>query len=647
MTERLAVSVRSLVSVVSWVYRRAQSIGASLVGAQYQVRSAIIDGYIIRARRSGRRVSVVLMDTPALLALPGPLINNGSSDLPHTAVAVMPAGRDALMVASPITAQAHYPEHLGVSQRFMPVGVIPQAWQLVMSRVRRSLSAFQGFGAVDALVTLHMQAATPANPYAFMSRTDRVVYNLARLAPSMGLVKFRAEAAGWSAVDIERFAAPVSLSISDSVMEPFGLLPFSKRVAPPAYDPGDPLQTTYANAQNPWVRVASIAAGSVDGVTYHRLMLCVHVVCDMVSDLDRFAARGLWFAQVLVVEGFADKEQAIAAVDAVIGSAGPGTAVADQPGATVILERQSVVDMRASGDPRSTPGLTASGIYATNNIQPAMLCRLESGVAVAFAVSNCYQKGYAADQQLYENFNTVTCHRISVTGSLSSSRAAGPSKSNMDLNLPMSPNDMAYPCGADTDGLAAYAIFFSSDSIRQLGAQPTATPTLNVIRADEAGQAVVLSITTPFRICYFAAAQTECVRYIGNHKFLFLASEAYTYASATGRGDLCAMIYDASSNQVYKAGVIDPQVRAPGTLLVGSMDCPVVEKEVDGAIQRQATVIVTTGSSGQRDGEAGGEAGKTYISYDSGNTWSVLALYGSGSGVRYCGTMLKTRTAEL
>ena len=43
-------------------------MGASLVRAAYQGKNAVLDGYIVTARRSGKHATVSIVDTPALLA---------------------------------------------------------------------------------------------------------------------------------------------------------------------------------------------------------------------------------------------------------------------------------------------------------------------------------------------------------------------------------------------------------------------------------------------------------------------------------------------------------------------------------------------------------------------------------------------------
>lgn len=456
------------------------------------------------------------------------------------------------------------------------------------------------------------------NAMAFMSRTDRVVYQVKMYAPFLGIGTYSAGATGWTTDRLLAYPAPWSLRLTDSVMSP--VMPFAKRVAPPPYDPSSSAATTYNSAQSVWMRAVS---GGISGGV-HTLFVAAHGVFDMTNDDDRNGARGLWFAECTI-----DQTTPAAPVASVVWSA--------------------TFDMRASGDPRSTPSLF-DGTHVVNNVQPAMMCLLDSGMLVAVAASNCERNGYASDPNVYQMFNTVSVYRLNTTvGALTREVVVGPALSNVDLNLPMQPYDCAYPVGADTDGTTVYAVFFSTDSVRQLGFPPTTNPSITVIRATDAGSVVVLATTTPYRICYFAGTPTtECVRYIGNDKYLFIGSNQIGLSGQNTTGDMCALVYDAQANTVTLAGTIDPTVqRSPG-LIIGRLDCPAKEQtDALGAITRKATVIVTTGGKAQSTSEPGGEIGKTYISYDSGETWTVVAEYGSAAGVQYCGTQLVPRATDL
>lgn len=618
MVDKPLVRLRALSSVVGWVRARAKQMGASLVGATYQGKNAVLDGFIVTAKRSGRISTVTILDTPALLAVPAHLINAGNDAVEHCPMVSLAAGRDALLIASTPTPAASAPSHPGTDvSGYVQAGVAPTNYTLVC-RSRPSVNTLPALGVVHVEPVLAAAGAYVVNPLAFVSRTDRVVYRLQMFTPTLGLASFSAAGGGWASDRSSGYPAPWSIRLTDSVMT--GVLPFCKRVAPPAYDPSSSAATIYDGAQNVWMR--AVSAGVVGGV--HTLFVVAHAVFDMTNDTDRFGARGLWVAKVVV-----DASNPVAP--------------------TVSVVWQTTYDMRVSGDPRSAPS-TFSGVYVLNNVQPAMVCRLATGGLVVMTASNCEQKGYAVDPNVYQVFNTVSAYIVDpATGAITRSVPIGPALSNMDLNLPMQPNDCAYPVGADTDGSAVYSVYFSTDSVRRLGYPPTTNPSLNVVRTAATGATVVLSTTTPYRACYFAGTSvTECVRHIGNNKYLFVASNVIGLSGVNTTGDMCALVYDSVTNTVTFVGTIDATVQRAPSLIIGRMDCPAEERVDDlGTITRKATVLVTTGGKAQRIGEPGGEVGKTYISYDSGATWAVLATYGSPAGVQYCGTQLITRTTEL
>jgi hypothetical protein len=628
--DRPLVVVRSLPVAAGWVRGQARKLGASLSGAAYQAKSKIVDGYIVRAKRAGRHVTVQIMDTPALIAIPSRLISAGVYSADHCPLVSLSVGRDALLAAPESMPYSQYPSHPGIGGNSgVWAGTAPSVSHYsIDANVRPALASAPGVGLIEVGATLATSMRYSTSPYAFMSRSDRVVYSLLCWTPIGAMVTYTAgEAGGWLPSRDTMPETPVSIYVSDSLLAEQGLLPFSKRVLPPGYDPGSTAATAYAAAQKVWSRVLGISLIAPEDGTrtrQRRLVFACQVVCDMKDDNDRYGAKGLWFAGLLVTEGGDDHP-------------------------TVELEWRSLWDMRDSIDLRGTPTLTAAGGYTTNNIQPVMLSLIESGV-VAVTVSLCYQKGFDAESpDSYQPFSTVTCHRLKGDGELASIAVVGPRLSNLSLYSPMQPHDCAYPCGMDTDGVEAIAVFFSSDSVRQLGFPPTESPSIDIVRVTASGSSVVLSTTIPYRACYFAGVQvTECVRYIGNHKYLFFATDNYTFESGTVYGDWVALIYNAQDSTVIKAGTVDPELRYGGSLILGSMDCPVCERaDQGGAVTRPATVLATTGSKAQITGEPGGESGKTYISYDSGASWQVLASYGSPAGVRYCGTMLKARAKEL
>lgn len=593
-------------------------MAASLVKASYQATNAILDGFIVTAKRSGAIATATIIDTPALLAMPARLINNGSDIVEHCPVLSLAAGRDALLVRGDPGAQSETPQHGGTWLRgYVQVGVAPTA-NTTLCRSRPSMNTLPLLGVVNVEPVLATEGFYPVNTTAFMSRTDRVVYQLQMFAPTLGLAAFSADSSGWVSSRSTAYPAPWSVRVTDSVMT--GVLPFSKRVAPPPYDPSSSAATVYNGAQNIWMRAVSVGiTGNV-----HTLFVVAAAVFDMTNDDDRFGARGLWFARLEV-----------------------NTADPLAPAASVVWE--STYDMRASGDPRSTP-LIFSDIYERNNVQPAMMCRLDSGHVITLAASNCSRPDIVYPPYPIPVFNTVSSYVLDpLTGAVSRSVAVGPVLSNSDFNLPMQPGDCAYPVGADTDGESVYSVYFSTDSIRQIGYPPPAETSLVVVKSTISGSAVVLSTMTPYRVCYFAGTPTtECVTYIGNDKYLFVASNIVAPIGISTAGDLCVLVYDAANNSIALAGTVDPTVQQAPNLIIGRMDCPAKEIVDDlGVVVRKATILLTTGGKAQSTAEPGGEVGKTYISHDSGATWVVIASYGSPAGVQYCGTQLITRATEL
>jgi hypothetical protein len=148
-----------------------------------------------------------------------------------------------------------------------------------------------------------------------------------------------------------------------------------------------------------------------------------------------------------------------------------------------------------------------------------------------------------------------------------------------------------------------------------------------------------------------AESRFDCLRYIGNGKFLFTGTDQYALLGSVFQGDLVAMVYDVNANSASMVGTIDATLRgglvSSNQRYMGHISCPVKEVQVDGEIVRKATVIVTVGPLGFIDGTSGAESGRTYISYDSGETWQQLASYGSPAGAHYCGTVVGAQLRPL
>jgi len=624
VVRRPRVTVKSTsAAAVGWVYKYAKRLGQSLMARTHMRKNQVVDGFILQAVRTGDQARVTILDTPALIAVPGRILHLGVSPVSHCPLISMAAGRAAMLRPAGGAAASAVPSHPGTNDvGFLLLGGIdPSRIFTLTTRVRPSMADLPGYGVVHTTVVNRTAVAMNVNAYAFMGPADRVVYQLRCYAPTVGQGTYVANpAGGWSTERSTPYPSPLSVAMSDDVM--VGVLPFCRRTDPPPYNPGDTSQTLYSQAQNVWARVVSAGFSVVDGVTHHDMYVVVHVVCDLAGPFDRFGARGLWFGHLRVRTG-------------------------PIPGPTVSVVSSAVVDMRDSGDPRSTPEIDTPGTYNTNNNQPAMVCLLSTGHVIALVVSNCSQEGYA-DPGEYQVFATTTVYRMHpATGAVSGARVMGPTLSTLSLNLPMQPHDGAFPVGIDTDGTVAYAVLFSTDSARQLGFPYNPEPSIDIVRVTADSQSVVLSTTSGGRRCFFADATCECVRYIGNNKFVYVATSQISGDLPTAKGNLALYVYDAGTNSVALVGVVDGALRYPEFRRVGRLDCPVLELAAGGVVTRRATILLTTGSTGQDFGEPGGEDGTTYASYDSGSTWSVLAGYGSAAGVRYCGTVLQSRAKEL
>lgn len=624
MIRRPRVTVKTTSAVVGWVYKHAKRLGQSLTARTHMRKNQVIDGFIVQAVRTGDQAKVTILDTPALLAVPGKLISGGLTAVSHCPLVSLSAGRAALLSRGATAPASAYPSHPGTNDiGFLLLGAIgPSQRFTLITRVRPSMADLPRYGVIYSTSVNRASQALSVNAYAFMGPEDRVVYQLQCFAPSLGQATYTAApAGGWTTDRTEPYPSPLSIAMSDSVMQ--GVHPFCRRTDPPPYNPSDASQTLYSQAQNVWARVVSAGFSVVEGVTHHDLYVVVHVVCDISGPFDRFGARGLWFGHLRVRTG-------------------------PIPDPTVEVVSSSVVDMRDSGDPRSTPEVHTAGIYNTNNNQPAMMCRLDDGQVVAVVVSNCFQRGYDTNPSDYQVFAATTVYRVDpVTGAVAGERVMGPTLSNLSLNLPMQPHDGAFPVGVDTDGAVAYAVLFSTDSARQFGFPYNPEPSIDVVRIDADSQSVVLSTVSSGRQCFFADATCECVRYIGNDKFVYVATSELSDDLPIAKGNMALYVYDAKLNAVSLFGVVDATLRYPENRRVGRLDCPVKELASDGVVTRAATILLTTGSTAQDFSEPGGEDGKTYVSYDSGATWSVVADYGSAAGVRYCGTVLQSRFKEL
>ena len=619
---KLKVAIRSLATSATWLRKEAKRLAEETrTGAVYQVRSKIIDGYIMRAVRRRDNVEVRIMDTPALVLFPGRYISGTTYTPMHALVRSYGLGRDAfLFPPSAVVVDSEEPTHKGSKpSAAVTVGTLPATVVLRLSNDERTYMATSTFGASTVDAEVAMQGAYTVNPYAFMNRTDRMVYTVRNYSPQRSLGDFTANGAGWT-TDVEPAEnTPLSPEFSDSIL-PSPLLPFCKRVSPPAYDPSSVPATTYDNAQLPWCKLL-VQAQDETTATY---LLCAHVVTDMLNDDDSFGAKGLWFAEYQVA------------------------------GATPTQLWQDTVDMRDNADPYAVPWVanTAPDRYATNNVYPALMCRRDDGTVAVLAMYANFQTTPPFDMdpgRVFNAWNTVFLYVID-NGVTTNLQVAGPAESQTTF-LVGKQHDFAFPVGMDTDGVDCYGVFFSSDTNYGPTGDPTTLATIDVIKVTGTGASVVLSTAIPQRYCVHAFnSRFECVRYIGNGKYFFPATSDYDFVFPNPFGDIAAMIYDATSNTVTEVGTVDATLRsgAAGGRHIGSIDCPVRELADDsGNVTRKATLILTLGALAQITGSTGAESGRSYISYDSGETWAMIANYGSPAGARYCGTVLQARLKEI
>lgn len=620
----LRVVVKLLSPAAGWLRNEAVRWARTLSAAPYMSRNRTIDGFILKAQRVGDRATVHILDTPALVAIPGRSLVGapGSAYLPvHSPVVSLAAGRAGMLNPSGLPPASLYPSHLGSPPLPQLVGgaIAPTA-SVIENSVQPSLSPMPGLGPMVLTCQLHMPAAYTVNPYAFVSRTNSsMVYVLSVFAPRLARGTYAQSPSGWlvdgASVPTD---APWAFVVSDSVLfSSRRVLPFCKRVSPPPYNPSSPAGTLFDNAQLPWGRAIYLGSGEVDGVPYYEVLVFVHVVTEMRNDDDRFGAKGLWVGRLRVRD--------------------PSNANGVR---ALLLQSTQLDDTRLTSAPEMAPYLdTVADAYGTNNLYPAMPCLMNNGSVVAVVLhGNRTDLGAGAT-----TYNSVYAYRW-VNGSLAKAVAAAPVEA-FEIATSGRRHDLSFPVGADTDGETVYAIFFSSDADYDESGDRTDETSLDVVEVTPSGQSVVLSTLVPQRYCRnITNSRFGCVRYIGNGRYVFPASDqTEVQPGVLNRlGDLVLMVYDSKDNSVGALGAVLPDIQYRTNLYIGAIDCPVLEVAGEAGV-RPATILVTFGGIAQGAASVGTEAGQTYVSYDSGQTWSILAEYGSPAGVYYCGTLLKGR----
>lgn len=620
------INIRLSTVSAARVRGEAAKLGRSLALSDMSsgTKSKIRDGFIIRASKIDDLVTVRVIDTPASLALPGRALLSGPGSnytLEHCPLVVFPNGRDAVLIGSDLVADL-YPQHQGCPP--LPVllgGDIVSLVSVIETQSQPSLSIAHGVGVVELTTPLYMPGSYTVNPYAFVSRADsNLVYALNLYSPQVARGRYASNGSEWELTGgAVPSNSPWSFILSDSVLWTFsGVLPFCKRVAPPPYDPGSTAATLFSSAQLPWARAIRLDRGEdVNGSSYYDVLLVVHVVTEMRNDDDRFGAKGLWFARL--------------------------RATSNPPelgGPTLTLDWLALDDTRAGSDPVMVPVLDiVEDVYSTNNLFPAMLTRLDDGMVIAVVLhTNWYDPGTG-----FAPFNACYAYRW-LNDSLAKENIVPPVES---ITSPTDGkrHDFAFPLGIDSDGTAAYVVFFSSD-VDYTGGARTAQTSIDVVRITASSSTVVLSELIPQRYCRnILNSRFSCVRYIGNGKYMFPATDqnAVVGSQISTHGDLVVMIYDSLLNQVSVAGVVIPDIEQRDLLYIGSLDCVVQETAEGGVVVEQAVVIITFGGLGQAVNEPGVEGGETYISRDSGESWQKIAEFGSPAGARYCGTALQIR----
>ncbi|MEQ6329142.1 hypothetical protein VLF92_12565 [Pseudomonas chengduensis] len=619
---RLGVTVKLLAVSAAWLRDEAVRFARSLPGAMNITRSRIVDGYIMKASRVGNKATVYLIDTPGTVAVPGRALVGGPGsgyEPAHCPLIDLPGGRDDIARAWTRGPASLFPDHAGCPP--LPVvlgGTLAPAVSVIESRIQPSLSVRQGIGVVELTVPLYMPGPYVVNPYAFVGRGDsNIVYLLNLYSPAIARALYSVGGDGWEVSDHEVPSDTWSIAVSDSALwDTAGALPFCKRIAPPAYDPDSSAATVFSAAQQPWARAIQLSTGVDDeGQAYFDTLLVIHAVAEMRNDDDRYGAKGLWFG---VVRGIQPE------------SAGP----------YLDLPWFSLDDTRLGSEPLMVPVLDpVDDVYSSNTLYPAMLARLDSGMVIAVVL----HLNYASVDEGFAPFNAVYAYRWS-EGGLTKDLITGPVAAMIDPTDGQ-PHDFSFPIGIDTDGETAYAVFFSSDMDYSAGARTTET-SIDIVALTAAGAVMVLSELIPQRYCRnIVESRFSCVRYIGNGKYLFPATDQIEISPGVfnSLGDLVVMLYDSNLNVVSVAGVVVAERQLRTNLFIGALDCPVLERVDGGVIVRQATVIITFGGLGQSAGEPGVEGGQTFISADSGATWSVMADFGSPAGAYYCGTALKIR----
>lgn len=603
-----------------WLLDRAAKLARAVV-SRFGSKTEVFDGFLLRGRRTDKILVAEVLDPPAWLVVVGSVQLSEPTEISESLILQLGTGRDG--VAGPGASVVLDPTQSPMVVR--PQGTfrigLPPTGQFSYATVTGETAAVvPGVGVGRGYNRMFSPGQFPSNATAFVGRDAQVQYQALLLIPQL----FRTQFVGGARVDTPLSAAPEaswSLLISDRLLRDLGALPFCMRVAPPPYDPTSTAATVFAQSQAPWQDFAA-SRFLLEGVTTYQVTLWAHVVLDMVSDGDRYGARGLWVATFRIQEGQAS------------------------------LVNQFLVDTRLDSNVLRRPRRGPLA-YEYNAHIRAGSALLDSGTLLlidTFQVVTDGQPGTGAPGAT-ARYLSVDMHWVSRDGARVRSQTI---KDGFRVNS--GPHDMRAPVGMATDGTEAVAIVFSTAFIDR-------PSNLDVVVASETAASVVLSIDAPFFQCMAATPNSRLttgqldidywgtvgaggsqVCYIGNGKYLFYVSSIVDSTGVTS-GNWAAAVYDRSENTARLVGVIDDTVISVATpWVLGRPHCTwLEEKNADGTVAHKAIVLATRGGYGQLAGVPTTEFGETWVSYDSGETWDRLAAYGSPAEAVYCGNILQPR----
>ncbi|OLU22901.1 hypothetical protein BVH03_21860 [Pseudomonas sp. PA15(2017)] len=611
----------------SYLLRRAAKLAKSIV-SRFGIKHEFFDGFIVRGRRVGKNYSAEVYDPPAWLVVVGTMKVAAPTDLADSLVIELPQGRDALNGRVKI-------EPVTITDEFLvarPQGLYRLGEALLPSYSAPTFTAETAFtvrnlGHLRGYNRMYMPEPYQVNLAAFVDRSAVVLYQILVLAPQLYRARFALQPNGWSRQNSDPSTSPLAMltiQIDDSFLRQLGALPFSMRQSPPPYDPADNTQTYYSWAQVPWQEhVAERYVESVDGEdkAFYRATLWSQVVVDMIDDNDSYGARGIWVVTVRV----AIEERA----------------------ATVTA--QFLIDHQEADNPYRRPRRVDNGYLYNAHLRTGGEV-LNSGTAVfvdAFMVSTD-GRAYPDPLGNVRRYASLDIHWVDRQGIRLRSQVI---QDAFDVNT--GPHDMKAPIGMATDGQTAVVIVFSTPYLNR-------PSNFDVILIGEDVARVVYSDDVSFFQClgassafYYSTGRPGAVDnwgaegaggsqvcYIGNGKYLFYVSSRMG-STTIAAGDWAAAVYDINANSVAVVGVIDPEIETVFSPLI--LGRPVCLSPEDPDSQALASILATRGGSAQAATEPGTEQGDTWISADSGATWTKIADYGSPAGVMHAGNIIQSR----